>query len=185
MSIDKEETAAAAPVELYKGINGLEKLVLRDGRGSSIEVYLYGAIEFRVEGLETLDYQDNLQNRERCCSCTEQEAAITFEGEVNKIYLSTPTKTAIIDHEKKRTFVIRKDGLPNTVVWNPGDKKAKAMVDFVDEEYKYMPCVESAAIEKSITLKPGEEWKGRQELSAVPSSYCSGQLDPQRVLESC
>jgi glucose-6-phosphate 1-epimerase len=46
-----------------------------------------------------------------------------------------------------------------------------------------MLCVEAANIEKAITLKPGEEWKGRLELSAVPSSYCSGQLDPQRVLQ--
>lgn len=135
--------------------------------------------EVRVEGLETLDYLDNLQNRERF---TEQGDAITFESEVDKIYLSTPTKIAILDHEKKRTFVLRKDGLPDAVVWNPWDKKAKAMVDFGDEEYKHMLCVEAAAVEKPITLKAGEEWKGRQELSAVPSSYCSGQLDPQKVL---
>lgn len=70
-----------------------------------------------------------------------------------------------------------------SVVWNPWDKKAKAMADFGDDEYKHMLCVEAAAIEKSITLKPGEEWKGRQELSTVPSSYCSGQLDPNKVLQ--
>lgn len=57
------------------------------------------------------------------------------------------------------------------------------MADFGDDEYKHMLCVEAAAIEKSITLKPGEEWRGRLELSAVPSSYCSGQLDPRRVLQ--
>ncbi|GLT28601.1 hypothetical protein SLA2020_104950 [Shorea laevis] len=136
--------------------------------------------EVRVEGLETLDYLDNLQNKERF---TEQGDAITFESEVDKIYLSTPTKIAILDHEKKRTFVISKDGLPDAVVWNPWDKKAKAMADFGDDEYKHMLCVEAAAIEKPITLRPGEEWRGRQELSAVPSSYCSGQLDPQKVLQ--
>lgn len=68
------------------------------------------------------------------------------------------------------------------VVWNPWDKKAKAIPDFGDDEYKHMLCVQSACVEKPITLKPGEEWRGRQELSAVPSSYCSGQLDPQKVL---
>lgn len=68
------------------------------------------------------------------------------------------------------------------VVWNPWDKKAKAMPDFGDNEYKYMLCVEAATVEKQITLKAGQEWKGRLELSAVPSSYCSGQLDPQRVV---
>lgn len=136
--------------------------------------------EVRVEGLETLDYLDNLQNKERF---TEQGDAITFESEVDRIYLSTPTKIAIIDHEKKRTFVLKKDGLADAVVWNPWERKAKAMVDFGDDEYKHMLCIEAAAVEKPITLKPGEEWKGRQELSAVPSSYFSGQLDPQKVLQ--
>lgn len=32
---------------------------------------------------------------------------------VDKLYLSTPTKIAILDHERKRTFVLRKDGLPD------------------------------------------------------------------------
>lgn len=38
----------------------------------------------RVEGLETLDYLDNLQERIRL---TEQGDAITFEGEVNILFL--------------------------------------------------------------------------------------------------
>ncbi|KAE8734359.1 putative glucose-6-phosphate 1-epimerase [Hibiscus syriacus] len=155
--------------------------------------------EVRVEGLETLDYLDNLMNRERF---TEQEDAITFESEVDKVYLSTPTKIAILDHDRKRTLELRKDGLPDAgmqpcldvrltvrfryfaVVWNPWDKKAKAMADFGDDEYTKMLCVEAACVEEPINLKPGEEWKGRQEISAVPSSYCSEQLDLRRLLLS-
>lgn len=38
--------------------------------------------EVRVEGLETLDYLDNLRDRERC---TEQGDALTFESEVSYI----------------------------------------------------------------------------------------------------
>ncbi|XP_043812151.1 putative glucose-6-phosphate 1-epimerase isoform X3 [Manihot esculenta] len=70
--------------------------------------------EVRVEGLETLDYLDNLKDRERF---TEQGDAITFESEVDKLYLSTPTKIAVLDHERKRTFVLRKDGLPDADTW--------------------------------------------------------------------
>ncbi|KAK2975257.1 hypothetical protein RJ640_028009, partial [Escallonia rubra] len=135
--------------------------------------------EVRVEGLETLDYFDNLMRRERY---TEQADAITFDGEIDRVYLSTPTKIAIIDHEKKRTFVLRKEGMPDAAVWNPWDKKAKALPDLGDEDYKTMLCVDSAAIETALVLKPCEEWKGRQELSTVSSSYCSGQLDPRKVL---
>ncbi|AQK60284.1 apospory-associated protein isoform X1 [Zea mays] len=126
--------------------------------------------EVRVEGLETLDYLDNLHSKKRF---TEQGDAVVFESEVDKVYLSAPPKVAIIDHEKKRTFVLRKEGLPDVVVWNPWDKK--------DEGYKSMLCVGAAAIEKSVTLKPGEEWTGKQEISAVPSSYSSGQLDPELI----
>ncbi|KAK9279823.1 hypothetical protein L1049_013505 [Liquidambar formosana] len=132
--------------------------------------------EVRIEGLETLDYLDNLRQRERF---TEQGDAITFESEVDRVYLSSPNVIAVLDHEKKRTFVLRKEGLPDAVVWNPWEKKSKSMVDFGDEEYKQMLCVDGAAIEKPITLKPGEEWTGRLELSVVPSSFCSEHLDPQ------
>ncbi|MQL93396.1 hypothetical protein Taro_026029 [Colocasia esculenta] len=135
--------------------------------------------EVRVEGLETLDYFDNLMKGERF---TEQADAITFDGEVDRVYLSTPAKIAIIDHEKKRTLVLKKGGLPDSVVWNPWEKKAKALPDFGDDDYKSMLCVDSAAIENPIILKPREEWKGWEELSIVSSSYCSGQLDPRKVL---
>ncbi|KAK6137324.1 hypothetical protein DH2020_028928 [Rehmannia glutinosa] len=52
-----------------------------------------------------------------------------------------------------------------TVVWNPWEKKSKTIIDFGNDEYKHMLCVDAAAIENPITLKPGEEWTGRVELS--------------------
>ncbi|GMY23821.1 putative glucose-6-phosphate 1-epimerase [Fagus crenata] len=130
--------------------------------------------EVRIEGLETHDYLDNLCQRERF---TEQGDAVTFESEVDRVYLSSPKVIAVLDHEKKRTYVIRKEGLPDAVVWNPWEKKSKSMVDFGDEEYKQMVCVDGAAIEKPITLKPGEEWTGRLQLTVVPSSFCSEHLN--------
>ncbi|CAI0408574.1 unnamed protein product, partial [Linum tenue] len=137
----------------------------------SIAYHTYFSIsdinEVRVEGLETLDYLDNLCERERF---TEQGDALTFESEVDRVYLSSSDVIAVFDHQRKRTFQIRKEGLPDVVVWNPWEKKAKAMADLGDEEYKQMLCVDGAAIEKPITLKPGEEWTGRLELSLIPSS---------------
>ncbi|XP_016452913.2 putative glucose-6-phosphate 1-epimerase [Nicotiana tabacum] len=137
----------------------------------SIAYHTYFALsdisEVRVEGLETLDYLDNLCNRERF---TEQGDALTFETEVDRVYLSSSDVIAIFDHEKKRTFVIKREGLPDVVVWNPWEKKSKTIADFGDDEYRHMLCVDGAAIEKPITLKPGEEWTGRLELSVMPSS---------------
>ncbi|GLT46615.1 hypothetical protein SLA2020_203590 [Shorea laevis] len=132
--------------------------------------------EVRIEGLETLDFLDNLRQRERF---TEQGDAITFESEIDRVYLSSPNVIAVLDHERKRTYVVRKEGLPDVVVWNPWEKKSKSMTDFGAEEFKQMLCVDGAAIERPITLKPGEEWTGRLTLSVVPSSFCSEHFDLQ------
>lgn len=123
--------------------------------------------EVRVEGLETFDYLDNLCDKERF---TEQGDALTFESEVDRVYLSSSDVIAVLDHERKRTFTIRREGLPDVGVWNPWEKTSKSIADFGDEEYKRMLCVDGAAVEKPITLRPGEEWTGRLELSVVPST---------------
>lgn len=112
--------------------------------------------EVRIEGLETMDYFDNLCHKERF---TEQGDAITFESEFDRVYLSSPNCVAVLDHERKRTYVLRKEGLPDVVVWNPWDKKSKAMADLGDDEYRQMICVDGAVIEKPISLKPGDDWR--------------------------
>lgn len=135
--------------------------------------------EVRVEGLETLDFLDNLQQGQRF---TEQPDALTFDGEVDRVYTRTPGNIAIIDHEKKRTIVIRNEGLPDAEMWTPWDNASKAAVyGFGDKDYKMMLSVDSGVLEKPIILKPSEEWKAFQELSVISSSYCSGQLDPKTV----
>ncbi|CAN4124998.1 unnamed protein product [Withania somnifera] len=129
--------------------------------------------EVRLEGLETLDYRDNLCQKELF---TEQGDAITFETEIDRVYHRSPNCIAVLDHERKRTYLIKKEGLPDTVLWNPWQKKSKAMVDLGNEEYKHMLCVDGAAIEKPIILKPGKEWTGCVELVVVPSTLYSDNL---------
>lgn len=36
-----------------------------------------------------------------------------FVMQVDQVYLSSPNVIAVLDHEKKQTFVIVKDGLPD------------------------------------------------------------------------
>lgn len=130
--------------------------------------------EVRIEGLETSDYIDNLSDRKRF---TEQGDAVTFESEVDRAYLSTEDCIAVIDHGKKRTIVIKKEGLPDAVVWNPWERKSKAKADLGNDEYKKLVCVDGAAVERPIALKPGEEWTGCLELEPVNSSFCSEKFD--------
>ncbi|KAL5218215.1 hypothetical protein ABZP36_018899 [Zizania latifolia] len=48
--------------------------------------------------------------------------------QLDRIYLGTPSKIAIIDHEKKRTFVVRKGGLPDAGIVNAGLSLLTTMV---------------------------------------------------------
>ncbi|RZC55757.1 hypothetical protein C5167_014608 [Papaver somniferum] len=43
---------------------------------------------------------------------------ITNFHQVDRVYLSTPTKIAIINHEKRRTFVLRKESMPDAGSFN-------------------------------------------------------------------
>ncbi|KAG2548200.1 hypothetical protein PVAP13_9KG151825 [Panicum virgatum] len=86
---------------------------------------------------------------------------------VNRVYVCSPNAVAVLGYEKKHSFVIRKEGLPDIVVRNPWENKSKTMVDFGDEEYKQMLCVDAAAVERAITLKPRQEWAGKLEQYVV------------------
>ncbi|KAL7125140.1 hypothetical protein ABFS83_14G096000 [Erythranthe nasuta] len=117
----------------------------------------------QVEGLERVDYVDYLNDHERF---TEGPNPITFENEVDKVYLNTPDVITVRDRERRRTYTIHKDAnLPEIVVWNPWEFEARRMSDLGDEEYREMVCVEAAAVESEITLNPDQEWTGTQRLS--------------------
>lgn len=62
-------------------------------------------------------------------------------------------------------------------MWNPWDKKSKAMPDLEKNDYRKMVCVEPAIWQKPKTLKPGQEWKGIMEITVVRSSYHSKEDD--------
>jgi len=55
-----------------------------------------------------------------CNSCTQ----------VDRIYLSVPSRLEVRDAAAGRTFRLETQGLPDAVVWNPWMKKAASMADF-------------------------------------------------------
>ena len=121
------------------------------------------ATRARVLGLSGTTYLDSLQARTRC---TETGDAVVFDKEVDRIYLSTPSRLQLVDTAAVRTFTLETRGLPDAVVWNPWIAKAAAMADFGNEEYKEMVCIEAAAVERAISVAPGATWKAGQTLSS-------------------
>ncbi|GKC25329.1 probable sucrose-phosphate synthase 2 [Tanacetum coccineum] len=59
-----------------------------------------------------VEYLDNLHHKE---CFTEQGDTLTFETEVDQVYIGSPHMVRVFDHEKRRTFLIRKEGLPDGI----------------------------------------------------------------------
>jgi glucose-6-phosphate 1-epimerase len=93
----------------------------------------------KVLGLEGCAYLDKVENFIR----KQQEGAIDFSGETDRVYVDTESDCVIEDPGLRRRIHIAKSGSSTTVVWTPWQEKAAGMSD-VGEEWRRMVCVESA-----------------------------------------
>lgn len=48
------------------------------------------------------------------CSCYSRIEKYSCFLQMDRVYLSSPNRIAVLDHERKRTYLIRKEGLPDT-----------------------------------------------------------------------
>lgn len=120
--------------------------------GEALHTYLQiGDIgEARVLGLEDCQYLDKADGGTR----KQQQGAITFSGETDRVYVDTEATCIIEDARLKRRIHIAKSGSRSTVVWTPWTEKADKMGDFGPDGWREMVCVESAnAQENVVTVK--------------------------------
>jgi D-hexose-6-phosphate mutarotase len=113
-----------------------------------------------IHGLDGCDYLDKVEGFKR----KSQRGPVTIAGETDRIYLDTAAACVIDDPALARRIGIAKAGSRTTVVWNPWAEKARQIIDFEDDEYLSMVCVETAnADADAATVAPG----GEHRLSAV------------------
>ncbi len=106
-----------------------------------------------VKGLHGVHYLDKVGGT---TLKTDEDDAIRFTAETDRVYLDTTHTVEITDPQLRRLIRIEKSGSASTVVWNPWVAKSKAMADFGDEEYHQMVCVESGNVGAAqTTLAPG------------------------------
>lgn len=106
-----------------------------------------------VAGLAGCTYIDKVAGGQR----QRQDGAVSFGGEVDRVYLGSAGCSEIRDPVLGRRLLITSTGSRSTVVWNPWIEKAGKMGDFGPEGYLHMVCVETAnAADDVITLAPGE-----------------------------
>lgn len=105
----------------------------------------------RVTGLEECDYLDKVEDFAR----KQQQGAIDFSGETDRVYVDTEAACVIEDPGLRRRIVIAKSGSASTVVWTPWQQKASHLDD-IDDQWSRMLCVESAnAAHNVVTVTPG------------------------------
>jgi len=115
-----------------------------------------GAI--RVRGLDGTEYVDSAGGGQR----KRQAGAVSFAGEVDRVYLNTEAVCTIADPLLERCIEISKTGSRSTVVWNPWDQKAARFADLggapsAHGGWRQMVCIESAnALDNQLTIAPGE-----------------------------
>lgn len=122
--------------------------------GEALHAYFHigdiGAV--RVRGLEGSVYIDKVAGGAR----KQQQGAISFAGETDRIYMDTATECVIEDDRLRRCIRIAKSGSRSTVVWTPWTEKADKMGDFGPGGWRGMVCVESAnAAQNAVTVRPG------------------------------
>jgi glucose-6-phosphate 1-epimerase len=117
----------------------------------------------RLLGLAGVRYQDAT---DRCIVKTQDEKELVIAGEVDRVYLEPPRELLLLE-EGRPGLRIRQHGFADTVVWNPGPDKARALPDMPDEDWLRMLCVEAACAAAPVSLQPGECWEGGQTLECL------------------
>lgn len=117
-----------------------------------------------VEGLRGASYLDSLDGRS---AKVDENEAVAFEGEVDRIYTNTNDVLTVVDEKNDRSIVVHKTNLPDAVVWNPWVEKCLKTNDLGDGDYKKFLCVEAAATSTPVVVRPGAEWTCGQVLRVV------------------
>ncbi len=105
--------------------------------------------EARVLGLEGCRYLDKADGG----TWKQQQGAITFNAEADRVYVDTEATCVIEDARLQRRIHVAKSGSRSTVIWTPWAEKADKMGDFGPDGWREMVCVESAnALENVVTV---------------------------------
>jgi glucose-6-phosphate 1-epimerase len=106
----------------------------------------------RVEGVDGLSYIETLADWEQ----RQQQGALAFAGETDRIYLATPQTLSIVDPHWARRITLTSSGSRSAVIWNPWTERARELPDMADDGWQRMLCIETANVwDDVVTLRPG------------------------------
>ncbi len=143
-------------VELVTTNTGSAPFVVTEALHTYFSIGDIGSIQ--VLGLDGAQYVDSADGGRR----KRQAGAVSFSGEVDRVFLDTESACTIVDPLLERRIDIAKTGSRSTVVWNPWQQKAAGFADLGGAaaehgSWRQMVCVESAnAHDNQISIAPGQ-----------------------------
>jgi D-hexose-6-phosphate mutarotase len=124
--------------------------------------------DIKVLGLDGCEYVDKVGvDKVGGVARRTQSGAITFAGEVDRVYVNSEATCVIEDSRLKRRIIVAKSGSRSTVVWTPWAEKADKMGDFGPDGWRRMVCVESGnALDNVVVVPAGQSHRMSVEYSA-------------------
>ena len=116
--------------------------------------------QVRVQGLEGCGYIETLDN----WSTQQQTGALSFSGEIDRIYLDLSSRLVIDDPLWQRRVVLQSSGSRSAIVWNPWVDKSTRLTQFDADAWQGMLCIETANVLGDHLVLPPE---GEHELGFV------------------
>ena len=119
-----------------------------------------------VGDISGLQYKDKVREGK---TFDQKEQTISFESEVDRVYLNAPDELTITDQGSNgpQTLRVRKTNIADAVIWNPWVATARKMGDLDDEDYNNFVCVEAAVAGTPVVLGAGKTWKSSMLLSRL------------------
>ncbi|MBI5725949.1 MAG: D-hexose-6-phosphate mutarotase [Planctomycetes bacterium] len=119
--------------------------------------------KIRIGGLEQAEYYDYTKDRRRA---RQDGRPISFSGFVDRLYFNTQAACTLDDNEWGRRIVVAKQGSDSTIVWNPFEKRAQELGEFMPGEWRGMVCIETGnAADNILTIQPGRTHVMQAEVS--------------------
>ena len=111
-----------------------------------------------------------LQGRPEWDSLTDGHASaadpLRFGAEFDRVYSGAAAPMTLRDGAHALR-ISQGESWGNTVVWNPHVAKCASLADMEPDGWRRMLCVEAARVFEPVTLAPGAQWQGWQQLDIL------------------
>ena len=114
-------------------------------------------------GLNNVTYMDKVDGGK---TKTETNELIEFTSETDRVYKDGGKNDNPIRIDD-RFQITGSNTMPDVVVWNPWQKKAKETADIGEHNFPKFVCVEVGHVNNAVKLDSNQSWKGAQEIKLL------------------